>query len=138
MENVSVPTRWPFWNTPNEPESISCPSCFASLSFSLFLSVGRAAPQAAMHPASSITIASRRKNDFTAILLFRNELKDFERYCRTLFCPKPAKYSQPPCKGRLYPCRRLRWLPSPDGKMAAVARASARIRPDHPSGEAVF
>src|ERR1700719_1310069 len=138
MENVSVPTRWPFWNTPNDPESISRPSCFASLSFSLSLSIGRGAAQAPMHPASSIKIASSRKNDFTVILLFRNELKDFERYCRTLFCPKPAKYSQSPRKGRLDPCRRLRRLQSPDGKMAAVSHATARIQQDHPSGEAVF
>src|SRR5580704_18543988 len=99
MVKVSVPTRWPFCKTANEPESISFPSCFVSLSFS----PGRGEDDAVIHIAipmfTTKTASSRLDNlnfnfNLTVILLFRSELRGPELRRRTPHHPELAKYSR--------------------------------------------
>src|ERR1700692_2222037 len=112
MENVSVPTRWPLWNTPKEPESISLPSCFASFSLS---SLGHGAAEDATDCAiTNITAASmgsRRKNNFTLFLLFQNELEEPERKRRMPIYTKTAKYSRSRHQGRVLFLHRFMYVP---------------------------
>src|ERR1700691_3204069 len=100
MENVSVPTRLPLWNTPKEPESIFVPSgC---------LSFGTGAADAALQQTSASMRASRGQNNFTLILLFDLELGEpgMSRWHRP--SPNIATYTRSHCKSWPDPCRRLR------------------------------
>src|SRR5271170_527763 len=122
MENVSVPTRWPPWNTPKEPASIFCPSCSFSLG---------AAPAATHQTNTNMKASSRQnKDNFTVILLFLNDRQGLETNQRPRSLPETARYAQSPRKEQPGPCPRLRWLLSPWHRSAAVAGIDQRTLKD--------
>src|SRR5271155_4413651 len=127
---------------PNEPESTSLPSCSFSFSFGTGAADAND-PDAATHQTSAIMKANSRwetdrgKDNFTVILLFRNDRGKLGMNLRPRYAPQSATYARSQRKGRLDLYRRLRQSRLPHDRTAAGTHGAGRTRYDHLFAKAV-